>query len=148
MIGIILKDLTSSQINYDIFTQLNKDHSKYNGLVFLKNLTQSFIQPSFPIINYTKIFSSHLNEKDIIIATDLDSAEALSNTKNRCKKIFYVWELEFLRSQNFERNTHIYNSLPIITRSKSYQEALNNYANIDVKVGELNLYKIWKTNNE
>lgn len=145
MLMVISKDLSCSQINYEIFKQLNKLVDKIPCCLVYKNLTNSFYPAKFPVLNYSKIFSGYLTNS-LIIATDLESAYTLSNTKNMAKKIFYVWELEFLKNKKYATNYHIYNRLPVFTRSKSYKQALDNYANIDSKVEELNLEKLWTLN--
>lgn len=142
MLAIVTKDLSCSQINYEIFQQLNKLVDKIPCCLVYKNITNSFYPAKFPVLNYSKIFSGYLTNS-LVIATDLDSAYTLSNVKNSAKKIFYVWELEFLKNKQYHSNYQIYNSLPVFTRSKSYKEALDNYANINCKIEELNLEKLW-----
>lgn len=144
MLIIITKDLLCSQLNYEIFGQLLK--YKGNAALVTRNLTQNFFPVKFPIINYSKIFSGYLDEKSLIVATDLDSALALTKVRNKAKKIFYVWELEYLKNKNFGFSQPTYSKLPVYTRSQSYKEALDNYANIDSEVVDLNLEKIWKKN--
>lgn len=146
MLAIITKDLKMSQLNYEIFTQLQANQHKYKGVLIYKNLSETFMGLNFPILNYNKIFSGYLLENSTIIATDLDSAETLSRANNKANKLFYVWELEFLKNNNFERNQKIYNSLPLITRSQSYQQALENYANVRVDIMQLDLEKLWTRN--
>lgn len=146
MLGIIVKDLSCSQLNYELFTQINKIHRELDIFVVYKNITKSFFPIKFPIINYTKVFSGYIENDSLLIATDLDSALTLSKVKNTSKKIFYVWELEFLRNKNYSYNYDIYQSLPLYTRSQSYKEALDNYANTNSDVLELNLEKLWTLN--
>lgn len=143
MLLVIVKDLSCSQINYEIFNQLNMLVKEIPCCLVYKNLTNNFHASKFPILNYSKIFSGYLTNS-LIISTDLDSAKTLSKVKNTAKKIFYVWELEFLKNKNYKENYNIYNSMPVYTRSLSYKKAIDNYANIDSKVEELNLEKLWK----
>lgn len=144
MLIIITKDLLCSQLNYEIFQQLI--NYKDNAALVTRNLTQNFFPIKFPIINYSKIFSGYLDEKSLLVATDLDSALTLSKVRNKAKKIFYVWELEYLKNKNYQYSQSIYNKFPVYTRSESYKQALDNYANINSEVFDLNLEKIWKKN--
>jgi len=146
MLGIVVKDLLPSQINYELFTQLNNKYEEMNAFIFCKNLTKSFFPIKFPILNYNKIFSGYLAEDSLLVATDLDSALTLSKVKNKAKKIFYVWELEFLHNKDYNSNYEIYNSLPVYTRSNSYKQALDNYANINSNILELDLEQLWTIN--
>lgn len=145
MLMVITKDLSCSQLNYEIFTQLNYLVKKIPCCLIYKNITNNFYPCKFPLLNYSKIFSGHLTNS-LIISTDLDSTYTLSNVKNKSKKIFYCWELEFLKNKNYKLNYKIYNSLPVYTRSESYKMALDNYANINSTVEELNLEKLWTLN--
>lgn len=146
MLGIIVKDLLPSQLNYELFTQLNDKYEQLNAFIVCKNLTKSFFPIKFPILNYSKVFSGYLEEDTLLVATDIDSALTLSNVKNKSRKIFYVWELEFLQNKDYNNNYQIYNALPVYTRSNSYKQALDNYANIDSNILELDLEKLWTTN--
>ena len=145
MLIIITKNLSCSQINYEIFRQLNNLVDKIPCCLVYKNISNCFYPAKFPILNYSKIFSGYL-DNSLIIATDLDSATTLLNIKNKAKKIFYVWELEFLKNKNYHYNFNIYNSLEIYTRSESYKNALDNYANINTKIENLDLEKLWTKN--
>lgn len=142
---VITKDLSCSQINYEIFGQLNQLVKKIPCCLVYKNLTSNFFPSKFPVLNYSKIFSGYLNNS-LIIATDLGSADTLSKVKNGSKKIFYAWELEFLKNKSYIENYKIYNSLPVYTRSKSYKKAIDNYANINSQIENLDLEKLWTLN--
>jgi hypothetical protein len=139
MLGIILKDFRESQINYEIFSQ---GASTENFFGIIRNSTESFMNVRFPVVNYSKIYSGYMNEDYTLVATDLDSALCLANVKNKAKKIFYVWELEFLKMKSFSTNVKIYRSLDVYTRSESYKKALDNYANINAKVLDFKLEKL------
>ena len=142
---VIVKNLSNSQINYEIFSQLNNLVKNIPCCLVYKNISNNFYTCKFPLLNYSKIFSGYLTNS-LIIATDLDSAYTLSKVKNKAKKIFYCWELEFLKNRNYLLNHSIYNSLPVYTRSQNYKMAIDNYANTNSIVEELNLEKLWTLN--
>lgn len=135
MIFIATENLLNSQLNYEIIKFLNEKNKTDNVGCFIRNLSNPFMNCNFPVLNSTKMFSGYHN--GTIIATCLDTAEMLSNCNNKARKIFYVYELEFLRNKNFLKNVNIYRSLELYTRSKSYKSALENYCNKEVKIGDL-----------
>jgi hypothetical protein len=133
--GIILDHIYASQIAYESITALNKLVDKDNDIaIFVKNNSPSYIPTKFGIFG---LHSIHNIVAGTIIATDLDSAEVLINSQTTANKIFYVWDLEWLHNQqkkNFLQNVNIYRNIEIVTRSKSYSDAINNYCNIRPKV--------------
>ena len=146
MLMILSKNLSCSHLNYEIFQQLNLLVDKIPCCLIYKNLTSCFYPSRFPILNYSKIFSGYIKENSLIISTDLDSCLTLSKVKNKSRKIFYLWELEFLKNKNFHVNNEIYNLLPVYTKSESYKQAIDNYANIDSKIRKFNLEQLWTEN--
>jgi hypothetical protein len=134
-IAIILDHIYASQIAYESINALNKIVDKNNDVaIFTKNISPSYIPAKFGIFG---LHSIHNISDGTIIATDLDSAEVLINSQTTANKIFYVWDLEWLHNQqkkSFLQNVNIYKNIEIVTRSKSYSDAINNYCNIRPKV--------------
>lgn len=146
-IGIIVNNLNSSQLVYDLTKELNLISSYHSVCLFYQNLSYCPFTTNFSVLNYNKANSCYFDKDSLLIATNVSSALDLSQMKNASKKLFYVYELEFLDNKNFNKNYKAYNSLPIITRSKSYQEALKNYANVESKILPLKINEILWTLN-
>lgn len=135
-IGIILDNIYANQLAYESITSLNKLAEKTNTNIaaFVKNISPSYIPAKFGIFG---LHSIHNISHGTIVATDLDSAEILINSQTTANKIFYVWDLEWLHNpqkKNFLQNTNIYRNIEIVTRSKSYSDAVANYCNIRPKI--------------
>lgn len=142
-IGIIVKDLEASQLVYDAIRELNRLAGQHSVCLLYQNLSPCFYPTSFALINYNKIHSSYFNKDSLLIATNTQAALDLSKAKNRAAKVFYAYELEFLDNKDFQKNYEAYTSLPIVTRSESYKQALKNYAGIEAKVAPLKVEELW-----
>lgn len=142
-IGIIVNDLTPSQLLYEAIRELNRLAMDHSVCLFYQNLSPCFYPTSFAHVNYNKIHSGHFDKDSLLIATNVQSALDLSKAKNIANKLFYVYELEFLDNKDFNKNYEAYNSLPIVTRSESYKNALKNYANVEAKVAPLKVDELW-----
>jgi len=135
-IGVILDNLSVSQLNSDFLSGLNKlaDHSNDNICLFNKNISPTLLPLKFGVFGLNLI---HDVEYGAIIATDLDSASILINSQTTARKIFYVWDLEWLHNptkNNFLENVEIYKNIELFTRSQSYALAIQNYCNVLPKV--------------
>lgn len=130
-IGVILDHLSVSQLNLEFLSGLNKiAEENDNVCVFNKNISPSIIPLKFGVFGLNLM---HDVEDGVIIATDLDSAAILINSQTTARKIFYVWDLEWLHNptkNNFLENVEIYRNIELFTRSHSYASAINNYCNV------------------
>lgn len=137
--GVILDHLSVSQLNVDIFVELNKiaESTNDNVCVFYKNMTPLCIETNFGIFGLNAV---HNVENGLIIATDLDSAEILIKSQTTAKKVFYVWDLEWIHNhakRDFLHNVDIYRNIELVTRNYNYALAIKNYCNKMPKISSI-----------
>lgn len=130
-IGIIIPSLDLNQLAFETISDINKsiiNGSKNDYTIFYQELTSKCIEP----LCATMTINEAHTHNGILIATNLDSAEFLIKTTNKSKKIFYIWDLEFLRNKNnFLNKINIYRNpnLTLISRSQEYNRALEVFCN-------------------
>lgn len=148
-IGIIVTDLGPSQLAFMILkqTELLKGLG-WSSFIFYESLMRPCINPTVATMNISESvsFDGHC------LSTNLNQTKLLLNNNTRGKKIFYVWDLEWLRGHdNFDFNSDIYRdeNLILITRSQEHSDALKNYCNrkADHIVDNVNLSEIVKKCN-
>lgn len=129
--GIILPNLSASQLVEEVLQITEQDKGFYT--LYLENVTQPYRPVRSPIMNVseTVFFSGKL------IATTLFSAQYILSNLCNTEKIYYVYDLEFLRGRtNFIDNIAVYRdpNLKIYTRSLEYAKLLENYCNRHIEV--------------
>lgn len=146
-IGIIHKDWGPSDCAFFGILFGNELVSKtdIDLIYFYEDLPKFVIQPNSGSMNIHDIWGFD----GLTIATSLDSAAALNNVTGNHPKVFYTWDLEFLRNQkNFVYNNQIYRSpkLKIVCRSIEQAKCFSNYANRqpDAIIEDFNLFEFWK----
>lgn len=143
-IGILTKDLNNSQVNYDIINTLNSASDSHSVCVMYRDISLNFRSLSFPVFNYVKAYNTYFDNNSLLIATDIESSLCIKNIKNASRKIFYVYELEFIRDKNFDRNYNAFIGIELLTRSQSYSDVIHNYCGITPKISPLNIESIIK----
>ena len=144
-VGILLNNLQPSQISYYAVGTINGLLRKgFDAIVFVKNLCVPSTRPFCSIMNQCEA----IDFDGLLIATDLDSAEFLLNINTECKKVFYVWDLEWLRgANNFLKNMEVYRSqkLKIVVRSEQHEKIFTNYTNRkpDAVIPDLNMLGVY-----
>ena len=116
-IGIIVDDLSASQLSYYLIKNINEflEDSLDDFVVFFENATSSIVAPEFSISNTLSMLKSFSPER----------------------KIFYVWDLEWLRQhgKEFENTVKAFtdNNVTLVARSKEHALAIENYCNIKIE---------------
>lgn len=146
-IGIIVNNLSPSQLVFDVVKNLNTIADTNSVCVLYQNLSQCLYPVKFATLNYLKMYSSYFDKNSVLIATNASAALDLAKANNASHKIYYAYELEFLDNKDFNKNSKAYNCLPVFTRSLSYQQAIKNYANIDSHIIPFNINEILWTLN-
>ena len=140
-LGIIIPHLGPSQLAFMILkqTELLKGLG-WSSFLFYEDLLRPCINPTVATMNITEAvrFNGHC------ISTNLNQTRLLLNSNTGGKKIFYVWDLEWLRGHDdFDLNSKIYRdeNLTLISRSNEHSQALKNYCNreADYIIGNANL---------
>jgi hypothetical protein len=137
-IAVVIESLEASQLAFLAINQVNQlitKHPLVNASIFYENLTVPCIPPKSSVMCINELFAYH---DGIIITTNLDQTYSIASYPNNSKKIFYVWDLEWIRKTlDFEKTLYTFN-LPerLITRCKDYADAIKNYCNREVEIQE------------
>lgn len=154
-IGFIVNDLMASHLSFSLIKNLNEHVDELNSeaVVFFENSSSSIIRPNFATMSLNEIW----NFNGVLISTDINTTLALKKCFAPLKKIFYVWDLEWMRpaiGQNieFERVIQAFSdeSIDLVARSKDHAKAIENYSNRKVKhiVENFNIEKLMRIANE
>lgn len=153
-VGVLFDDLMMSQKTWLFLENANRFVKSVNNdcVAFIKNMSPPCIKPNFSVMFCHEMW--HFD--GYLIATDLDSAEQISKIVSPAKKMFYVWDLEWLRRTNnkdYVRNVDIYRNpeLKLVVRSESHANELSKYCNrkVDGIINNFNLERlidIWTHN--
>ena len=154
-IGFIVNNLMASHLSFSLIKNLNEyvDESNSEAVVFFENSSSSIIRPNFATMSLNEIW----NFNGVLVSTNINTTLALKKCFAPSKKIFYVWDLEWMRpamGQNieFERvvQAFSYESIDLLARSKDHAKAIENYSNRKVKhiVENFNIEKLMRIANE
>lgn len=154
-IGVIVKDLSSSQLNYYLLKNGNKwiENAKNDIIVFAQSIVRPLILPKFSVMNCVEICGFHGS----LVATTLETAALMLNVATTTKRYLYCNDMEYLRGQfrNYAMAAQIYRNprLELICRGRDHAIAIENCFNRPVKycMEDFNfdqLLEIIKDNNE
>lgn len=127
-IGFCLKDFSASQLSYYAIRNGNKFTRENNTQVigFYDNPAIPCIKPAFPTMHMVEMFGY----AGTVIATDLGTCAKLINSFSPVKRIFYVWDLEWIRMpyKNYEMLYKLYNHprIELVARSEDHAKAIEN----------------------
>ena len=147
-IGICSRDFGVTDCNFYAISYGNKviAESDIDVIGFYENLPNPVIPHTFALMNILDIHGFD----GLTIATTIDQALALSQVVGKHPKVFYLWDLEFLRPQNrnFIYNLQTYRNpnLKIVCRSEEHAKAFRNYSNRseDSIIEDFNLFEFYK----
>ena len=133
-IGVIFDDFTKSDKNYTLIDKINNFVNESNDEIcgFLTNITHKVIDTFFAYGNTSDM--AHFNN-GLIIATSLESADAMNKTSVNSDKCFYLWELDWIgRPFNFYGVYSILSNPNIkkIVRSQLQADIIKNNFNVEV----------------
>ncbi len=131
-IGIILPNLAPSQMCYYAVRNVNLllTHSNQHDVtIFYEELAQASVLLKCATMNISEIWSFH----GVLISTTISNTLASIQAINSSKKIFYVWDLEWLRPgmQNYLHNIQAYrsNKVKLVARNKDHAKVIEDYCN-------------------
>lgn len=136
-IGIILNNLGPNQKAYFAIRQANLLHSKYDISLFIENMMPVCADVISPILSLNEIWPF----RGTLIATDIEGALRLSKLTNPSRKIFYVYDLEWIRNKtNFIYNVNAFQDekITLVARSAEHASLIERYSNR--KVEKINPY--------
>jgi hypothetical protein len=126
-LGFVVPHLGSSQVTYEAIKLAN---SLENSIIFFEQL----IPPCIPIQCATMCITEAMNFGGTLVTTNIENTRMANKivNRNRCKLIFYVWDLEWLRpnKQNYLYNYEAYH-MPdmLVARSEEHIGPITNYCN-------------------
>lgn len=130
-LGVMLTDLRGSQESYLAIEQMNRLvlETDIDCTIFTEfSRFKPCMTPLFGVMDFAEIWSFD----GLLISTNLSNTNISINALNAAKKIFYVWDLEWLRGKkDFVENVNIYrsNKVELIARSNDHSIVLQNYTN-------------------
>lgn len=147
-IGVLFDDFMKSDKNYHMMKTLNDRATNHNDEVcgFLVNVSGKLIDTTFAYSNITDI--AHFND-GILVATSIQTADCLKKASVNSKKIYYVWNMEWIGHPfRFYEVYEILSdkNLKIVVRSdlqKKILESNFNLKNIEI-VDDFNMEKIYE----
>lgn len=95
-LGVLVRDLGPSQFNYYCIRNANvalKSGKVADFVAFYENLTKPCLTPNFAIMQAAEAWGYD----GVLVATTLSTAEKLIRFPSAQRKLFYVWDLEWLR---------------------------------------------------
>ena len=125
--GFVVPHLGSSQVTYEAIKLAN---ALENSIIFFEQL----IPPCIPVKCATMCITEVMNFSGTLVTTNIENTRMANKivNRNRCKLIFYVWDLEWLRPgrQNYLYNQEAY-FMPdvLVARSEEHIGPITNYCN-------------------
>jgi hypothetical protein len=131
-LGIMVSDLRSSTMNYNLIKLGNKIANECTNIdfyVFNEDWQPSPISICFPVLQQRNAWGFDGS----LVATNLATAKKLLNLPNTCLKYFYIWNIiEWTNGEPLAQDVlDIYNNadLQLVARSKDNQFILENNFN-------------------
>lgn len=128
-VGIIINSFFNHQLPEKLFSSLNKladSNPEIDPIVFRQNTS---IFPSFPrfaIMNLRECWGF----KAPVISTDMSTTEYLLSFPGPTKKLFYVWNLEWIFQSNLQIETvekiYLADDINLIARNQIHYNILKN----------------------
>jgi hypothetical protein len=139
-LGFMIDNLGTNQLANSLINSGNsflKNNSQSDLIIFRQNIMPNCVQPNFGIMDTAEAY----NYDGVVVATSLSTADYLIRCPGPCKKLYYIWDLEWVsHSQKiYEIFEAVYNSteLEIVCRSEEHAHFVNTCWNKrDIKIIE------------
>lgn len=146
-INILVPNTGASQLSFFVIKELNsltKTRPEIDSILFYENKHKNCLPTNFSVMQISEAWG----QSEAIIATTLSTARKLQKIPAR-KKIFYVWDLEWIRDssqKSYEKYSNVYGdkSLTLVARSEHHKLAIENAFNRAVEhvVSDFNMQNI------
>ncbi len=146
-LSVLLPDTGAGQLAFCAIKELNaltQTRPEIDSIIFYENKHKNCLPTNFAVMQIAEAWG----QDGPIIATSLSTAHQLIKFPS-AKKIFYVWDLEWIRdghARQYEKYSLIYQdkSLELIARSKPHKKAIENAFNRKVEhvVSDFNMSAI------
>lgn len=132
-LGILVDNLRAVQKNYYMIQSLNNfiSNSEHDAIVFYQEPMIPCAPIRFSVIQMIEAYSFD----GAVIATSISLAQKLLNFPGPSRKIFYVWDLEWMENMYYHHQlSELFRhpDIQIITRSSSYAKKISDCWNIDL----------------
>lgn len=147
-LSILVPNIGASQSSFYLINELNnlaKIRPELDAIVFYENRHKSCLPTNFSTMEISEAWCN----SGPVVASSYSTASKMSSFPSE-RKLFYVWDLEWLRSrdvyQRYEQHKDVYcdESIELIARSDSNKRCIENAFNRPVEhvVDDFNLEKI------
>ena len=152
-IGFLVNDLTASHLAFSLIKNLNEYETASDIVLFFENVSSSIIKPNFPVMAMNEIW----NFEGFLVSTDINTTLTLKRCFAPRKKVFYVWDLEWMRNgrektTSFEEIIQAFSdeTIELVARSQDHAKAIENLSNRKIKhiVENFNIEKLMRIANE
>lgn len=150
-LGICVQNLGPSQKNFYLVKRINQyindcKYSNFDIIVFYNDVVPIAFKPLCGTMHIAEAFNY---QNSTMIATCLETAQKVSKMMGPIRKIFYPYNLEWVRQRNqhplpYELIREIYGnkSLELYVRSKDHADILkNNFNRQSITMGEFEINK-------
>ncbi len=147
-LSFLVPNTGASQMSFYLIHELNnlaKTNPSIDSIVFYENRHKNCLPTNFATMEISEAWS----KRDNLISCSFSCAKKM--IKFPCKKkLFYVWDLEWIRNtyylQEYESYKNVYcnESVELIARSEEHKKLIENAFNRDVKcvISDFNMKKI------
>ena len=133
--NVLLQNTGANQIAYCVIRNLNDlGHKRpdIDTIAYYEDMHRKCLPPNFAVMQIAEAWGQH----GPIIATSLSTAIKLIGFPSE-RKIFYVWDLEWLRGQQrhykMYANVYTHPDLELVARSEDHKKIIENAFNKKVK---------------
>ncbi len=138
-LGFLVSNLAVSQINFRLITQSNLlvgSGVENDVVVFYDAIQKPCVVPNFAVMHQAEAWTFD----GVLVATDFNSARKLIKFPSASRKLFYVDDLYWLRTEGFSFSSirEVFGSeeLELIARCEDHQKLLSQSFNREVFVVE------------
>ncbi len=145
--GIMVNNIGASQMSYYIVRNINRIYDTRDDLdviVYYQVIHKQTLPHRFATMQVTECWNQHTP----IIATSLSTAHKLLEFPGPTQKLYYIWDIEWLRpdNSNYELHRHaiVNPELTLIARSREHADIIENCFNRKIEhiVDDFNIEQI------
>ena len=154
-VGFLVKNLGASQLGYFLIRNLNEfldENFEFDCTVYSEERHNGGLTVGFPVMQIIEAWG----QQGTIISTSISTACKMIKFPSACRKLFYVWDLEFLRGHvpnNYDliKKVYLNEDIELIARCENHASVIKNNFNRDVIgiIEDFNMVEIMEmTKNE
>lgn len=143
-IGIILNNIGNNQQAYDCINYANTlfQNPDYDCVLFFEDLSQRIVHPQCAVMNISDIWKFDGN----IIFTKIEQYGLVSKLLLKKKMIFYLYDIEWVDSSDYEKNYLALTdeNIKLVCRSQYHSNAVEKYCGrkADAIIPDFNIKKM------